>query len=259
MVERTVSIVVPTLNEVENVTPLVRQLMNGSVELHEIVFVDDGSSDGTTERIRQLSRHFPVRLIERSAARFGLAGAVLAGARAAEGDLLVVMDADVSHPPENVRDLLQPLQNGTADMVIGSRYIAGGATPGWSVSRRAMSRIASLLAFPLTGVKDSMCGFFAIPRSLLLELTPSARGFKIAFETLVHGGTRLRVREVPIVFRDRARGTSKMNFAIAITFAFRWAASAGKLSHRRITPAVYRRLVPVAVSQPLKAERRLRF
>jgi dolichol-phosphate mannosyltransferase len=228
---------VPTLNEVENVSPLVHQLMSGGVDLHEIVFVDDGSTDGTTEAIRELSRRFPVRLIERALPKSGLADAVLAGARAAEGNLIVVMDADLSHPPENVRDLVAPLRAGTADMVIGSRYIAGGATPGWSIGRRAMSRLASLLASPLTGVKDSMCGFFAISRPRLLDLTPAASGFKLAFEVIVHGGSGFRVREIPIVFRDRERGASKMNFRIALIFALRWIASAGRMSHRRFAPA----------------------
>jgi hypothetical protein len=71
-----------------------------------------------------------------------------------------------------------------------------------------------------------MCGFFAMPTQLLLELGPSATGFKIAFEAIVHGGKNLRVVEVPIVFRDRARGISKMSFAVALRFAFRWLAMA---------------------------------
>jgi hypothetical protein len=67
-----------------------------------------------------------------------------------------------------------------------------------------------------------MCGFFAIPRSRLLELAPPASGFKIAFETIVHGGRTLRVREIPIAFRDRVRGKSKMSFGVALQFLLRW-------------------------------------
>jgi dolichol-phosphate mannosyltransferase len=116
-----------------------------------------------------------------------------------------------------------------ADIVIGSRYVKGGSTPGWPLWRKIMSRSAAALAYPLTGVHDSMCGFFAMPRKLLLELTASATGFKIAFEALVQGGGRnLRVIEVPIAFRDRARGVSKMSFGVALLFAFRWVAAMAK-------------------------------
>jgi hypothetical protein len=110
-------------------------------------------------------------------------------------------------------------------MVIGSRYVPGGTTPGWPIYRKLMSRFAGLLAYPLTGVHDSMCGFFAIRRERLLELAPHATGFKIAFETIVRGGRSLRVIEIPIAFRDRARGTSKMRLSVALVFALRWLAA----------------------------------
>src|SRR5205807_8033982 len=111
---------------------------------------------------------------------------------------------------------LRPVSAGGADMVIGSRYVRDGSTRGWPVWRRVLSRIAAALAYPLTGVHDSMCGFFAIRRTLLLELTPHATGFKIAFEAIVGGGKNLRVLEIPIVFCDRAHGTSKMSFGVAL-------------------------------------------
>jgi hypothetical protein len=96
-----------------------------------------------------------------------------------------------------------------------------------------MSRIAAGIAYPLTGVHDSMCGFFAMRKTSLLEFTPAATGFKIAFEAIVQGGKQLRVLEIPIVFRDRARGTSKMSPAVALRFAFRWLAAASRLILRR--------------------------
>jgi dolichol-phosphate mannosyltransferase len=198
----------------------------------EIVFVDDGSTDGTRERIRAASA--PVRLIERPPkSSLGLSGAVIAGARAARGDLLVVMDADLSHPPEKMAELLGPIEAGTADLVIGSRYVHGASTPGWPIWRKILSRIAAGFAYPLTGVHDSMCGFFAIRRTTLLELTPAATGFKIAFEAIVHGGKQLRVVEIPIVFRDRVHGTSKMSFGVALRFALRWLSAVARLRFRR--------------------------
>ena len=124
-----------------------------------------------------------------------------------------------------------------ADLVIGSRYIPGGATPDWPAWRRFLSRVASGLAYPLTGVHDSMGGFFAIRREFLLRFAKQAAGFKIVFETIVRGRKTLRVREVPIVFRDRARGMSKMSFAQAMRFALAWLRAIG----RRLTEGKTRR------------------
>jgi dolichol-phosphate mannosyltransferase len=221
-ITQSVSIIVPTLNEAENIGPLVSQIMATGVSFREIVFVDDRSTDGTQEIIRSLGRDQPVHLIERESAESGLAGAIMAGARAAQGELLLVMDADLSHPPDRIKDLLTPLLEGTADMVIGSRYVSGGSAPGWPLWRRMLSRTGGAFAYPLTGAHDSMSGFFAIPRSRLLELEPSAAGFKIAFETIVRSGRKLRVREIPIAFRDRARGRSKMSFSVALKFLRVW-------------------------------------
>jgi dolichol-phosphate mannosyltransferase len=223
-----ISLVIPTLNEAENIEPLLARLAQCQPTLDEIIFVDDGSTDGTRERIRSLSANSPIRLIERETPSLGLSGAVIAGARSAAGDWLVVMDADLSHPPERIAELLQPLLEDRADIVIGSRYVEGGSTPGWPLWRRVLSRSAAGLAYPLTGVHDSMCGFFALPRELLLELTPAATGFKIAFEALVQGGKNLRVLEIPIAFRDRGRGVSKMSFGVALLFALRWTAAMTK-------------------------------
>ena len=224
-----ISLVIPTLNELENIEPLLSRILRCEPAPDEIIFVDDGSTDGTRERIHSFVASTPVRLIERDTPRLGLSGAVIAGARAAQGDLLVVMDADLSHPPERMADLLRPISAGVADMVIGSRYVRGASTPDWPFWRKILSRVAAALAYPLTGVHDSMCGFFAVRRTLLLELTPAATGFKIAFEAIVHGGRKLRVVEIPIVFRDRALGNSKMSFAVALRFAVRWLAAVARL------------------------------
>jgi len=226
-----IAIIVPTLEEVDNIVPLVEQIEQTNVPFGEIIFVDDGSIDGTREKIRALATAHRVRLIERDGAERGLAGAIIAGANASSADVFVVMDADLSHPPEEIASLLQPLLANDADLVIGSRYIPGGATPDWPAWRRFLSRVASGLAYPLTGVHDSMGGFFAIRRECLLRFASQAAGFKIVFETLVRGRKTLRVREVPIVFRDRVRGISKMSLAQAVRFAVAWLRATG----RRIT------------------------
>jgi dolichol-phosphate mannosyltransferase len=216
-----VSIIIPTRNEVENITPLVSQIVAAAVPFHEILFVDDHSTDGTPDMIRSLAATHPIRLLEQNSAAPGLAAAIMAGAAAANGELLLVMDADLSHPPERINDLLGPLLAGTADMVIGSRYVKEGSTPAWPVWRRMLSRAGSALAYPLTGVHDSMCGFFAIARSKLLDLAPTTSGFKIAFETIVCGRAHLRVREIPIAFRDRLQGRSKMSLGVVLRFFWR--------------------------------------
>ena len=228
-----IAVIVPTLNEVENVEPLVREIMQSVPECGEIIIVDDNSTDGTPARVRALAPEFPVRLLARENPTLGLAGAVIAGARAAQASMLVVMDADLSHPPSEIKNLIAPLVQGRADMVIGSRYVKGGSTPGWPIYRRIMSRAAGAMAYPLTGVHDSMGGFFAIRRALLLEIAPAATGFKIAFEAIVRGGRGLRVVEVPIAFRDRARGASKMNLRVALLFATRWLAAVLSVIFRR--------------------------
>jgi len=217
-----VSIVIPTLNEEENIEPLISQITACAVPFLEILFVDDHSTDNTRGKIHDLARTQPIRLIEQDGAELGLAGAIMSGARTAQGEILLVMDADLSHPPERIKDLLAPLFADTADMVVGSRYVKGGSTPGWPLWRRIVSRAGAALAYPLTGVHDSMCGFFAIARWRLLEIGPHTSGFKIAFETIVHSGRSLRVCEIPIAFRDRVRGKSKMSFNVALRFFLRW-------------------------------------
>jgi dolichol-phosphate mannosyltransferase len=219
---KSVSIIIPTFNEVENIRPLVSQLVAVGVPFQELLFVDACSTDGTQDVIKSVAVDQPVRLVEQDPLAVGLAAAIMAGARAATGEFLLVMDADLSHPPERIGDLLAPLLIGTADLVIGSRYVTGGSTPDWPRWRQTLSRSASLLAYPLTGVHDSMCGFFAITRQRLLEIAPVATGFKIVFEILIKGGANLQVIEVPIAFRDRVRGQSKMSFGIAARFFRQW-------------------------------------
>jgi dolichol-phosphate mannosyltransferase len=236
---KSVSIIVPTRNEAENIAALISEIVAQTFPLHEILFVDDDSTDETRDRIRSRGGIHPIRLVEQDPNEPGLAAAIMTGAKAAQGELLLVMDADLSHPPDRINDLLAPLLAGTADMVIGSRYIKGGSTPAWPLWRRALSRTGSALAYPLTHVHDSMSGFFAIARSRLLEIAPPTIGFKIAFETILHGGPTLRVRELPIAFHDRARGRSKMSFGIALRFFYRWLIALFRRAARAKKGALY--------------------
>jgi dolichol-phosphate mannosyltransferase len=217
-----ISIIIPTLNEQQNIALLVSEISACVVPFREILFVDDHSIDETCDKVRALAGTHPIRLIEQDGAGPGLATAIMLGVRAARGEVLLVMDADLSHPPDRIKDLVAPLFAGTAELVVGSRYVRGGSTPGWPAWRRAVSRAGAALAHPLTGVHDSMCGFFAIGRCRLLELAPQTSGFKIVFETMLRARGTLRVREIPIVFRQRVHGKSKMSFGVALRFFFRW-------------------------------------
>jgi dolichol-phosphate mannosyltransferase len=186
-----------------------------------VLFVDDGSVDETCERILLFGNTHPVRLLRREHPTGGLAGAVLAGAAAAKSRWILVMDGDLSHPPERIADLVAPLLDGSQDMVIGSRYVPGGRTPGWPWWRRFMSRVACWMAWPLTRLRDPLSGFFATERARLLECKSDAAGFKIALELIVNASPGFRVKEIPIVFRDRERGESKVRLSVSVIYLFR--------------------------------------
>ncbi len=209
-----ISVIVPTLNEAENIDSLLIAVLDHGrregLDL-EVIVVDDGSRDGTRERVAAWGRRgSPVRLLTRDGER-GLSSAVVAGARSGSGEIAVVMDADLSHPPEKIAELVRPILDGRSDMVIGSRHVPGGSTPGWPLRRRITSRGAAALAWPLVDARDPLSGFFAVRREILVEAGRDVAGFKIGLEVLVKGGDRLRVEEVPITFRDRTRGQSKLD------------------------------------------------
>lgn len=183
----------------------------------DVLFVDSASKDGTCERVLEWQKREPVRLL-RHDVNVGLAGAVIAGARYTDSTYVLVMDADLSHPPEIIPQLMQPLLNGTHDMVIGSRYVAGGSLPDWPFLRRLCSKIATLPALLFCEVKDPLAGFFAVERRRLAELSDSIPGFKIGLALLAEYGREIRVTEIPIEFRDRDYGKSKMNYWVAFEY-----------------------------------------
>jgi dolichol-phosphate mannosyltransferase len=220
---------IPTLNEAENVDCLLERVLAAADSLDldfEVLVVDGGSTDGTQAKVREWSRKGRVRLVE-SDAGGGLAGDILFAARSARADVVVVLDADLSHPPESLPNLLRPVLDGSHDIVLGSRYVRGGATPGWPWHRRLASRAATLLSWPFVSARDPMSGFFAVRREHLTALGQEACGFKIALEILARGAELLRVMEVPIVFRDRLYGLSKLGWREAGRYLRQLAALAG--------------------------------
>lgn len=207
-----VSVIVPTYKEALNLPALVERVeavRNARGLDLEMVIMDDNSRDGTEEAVALLNRDW-VRLIVRTANR-GLSAAVLDGFREARKDVFLVMDADLSHPPEVIPEMLLRLRGG-ADFVLGSRYVAGGTTEeAWGVLRWINSKVATLLARPFTRLKDPMSGFFAFHRSLLDGAPPmNPVGYKIGLEILVKCDCR-NVAEIPIHFSQRFQGESKLS------------------------------------------------
>ncbi|TKB67907.1 MAG: glycosyltransferase family 2 protein [Nitrospira sp.] len=207
-------VIVPTYREVDNLPELTRRIhdaVNGAGISAEIIVVDDNSQDGTDKVCKELSVDYPMRLITRFSNR-GLSSAVIHGIRESRSAYVLVMDADLSHPPEDIPRFLQHLREG-ADFVVGSRYVEGGATDAtWGVFRWLNSQVATLLARGLTDIKDPMAGFFAFPRRILEAAPPlMPLGYKIGLEILVKGNCQ-RVIEIPITFLDRTRGESKLTF-----------------------------------------------
>ncbi|WP_040854039.1 glycosyltransferase family 39 protein [Phyllobacterium sp. YR531] len=223
-----VSIVVPTLNEVDNIDLLLSSILSQPAPniMLEILVADGGSTDGTRERVQAWEAKSPVRLI-RGDGTHGLAGDVLTATRCANGGIVVVMDADLSHPPDRIPDLIKPIMDGSFDMMVGSRYVPGGATPDWPKSRRLLSRLGGALAWPITELRDPMSGFFAVRKEHLLAVDSDASGFKIGLEVIATGGEHFRVSEIPIIFRDRVLGQSKIGLGQMISYIHRLLALGG--------------------------------
>lgn len=216
------SLVVPTLNEAGNIDKLLTALTDALRETpyeYEIVVVDDGSTDGTVEQVRDWTkRDARVRLFSRTGER-GLAGAVLYGWGQSRANLLGVIDADLQHPPELLPELLKQTEH--VDIAIASRYARNQGTKGWNPLRAAVSRLSTFAAAPLIkknlGVTDPMSGFFVIRRRCIEGLAFQTTGFKLLLEILVRGriGT---AREVPYQFGLRRAGRSKASASVAFHY-----------------------------------------
>jgi dolichol-phosphate mannosyltransferase len=207
------SIVVPTYNERTRLGELVEavfQVFTTHGIDGELVIVDDGSPDGTGALADELATRHAIQVVHRPG-KLGLGTAVIAGFAVARGDILGVMDADLSHPADALPRLLSALEGARADMAIGSRYVPGGGVRNWPFHRQLMSRLACLLARPITPARDSTSGYFLVRRPAVEGVKIAAGGFKICLELLVRGRVE-SVVEVPYTFSDRAAGESKMSW-----------------------------------------------
>ncbi len=203
--------IVPTYNERDNLDSLVSRTLDACIAAGldvEIVVVDDNSPDGTGLRADELSKVKPVKVLHRTG-KLGLSSAVLEGIAAAKGSVFVIMDADLSHPPEKIPEMAGKVLSGEADIVIGSRYVPGGSVENWPVTRRFVSKSATLLARGLTKVKDPMTGFLVFRKSVIDGVALNPVGYKIGLEILVKGKYS-KVIELPILFANRKAGKSKL-------------------------------------------------
>ena len=213
MNDPSVTVVVPTYHEVENIPHLVARLKKvrdaTGIDL-DLLLMDDDSQDGSAQLVESMALSW-VRMVTRKVNR-GLSYAVLDGLNLSTRDMLVVMDADLSHPPEKIPEMLRAVQSG-ADVVVGSRFADGGSTADdWGLLRWLNSRVATLLALPLTTVSDPMSGFFAMRRSTFIagrDFNPV--GYKILLELIIKCRCRVVV-DVPIHFDNRRYGQSKLSF-----------------------------------------------
>jgi len=208
-----VAVVVPTYREAESIPHLVQRLgkvrEEASIDL-ELFIMDDDSGDGTERVVEALALNW-VTLVTRTTNR-GLSYAVLDGLMRTTSDVIVVMDADLSHPPEKIPEMLVELAKG-AEVVVGSRFAEGGSTADdWGFFRWLNSRVATLMALPLTQLSDPMSGFFALRRETFAagrDFNPI--GYKILLEIVIKCRCR-QVLDIPIHFDNRRYGESKLSF-----------------------------------------------
>ncbi len=214
------SVIIPTLNEKDNVQVLLQRLeaLLGHIEW-EVIFVDDDSTDGTAETIKQiasLDKH--VRCLHRIGRR-GLSSACIEGMLGSAAEYVAVMDADLQHDENVLLTMVETLDREDVDIVIGSRYMLGGGFGDWEASRKRISQFASRLAKMVikSDVSDPMSGFFMLRRGVFQECARhlSGIGFKIGLDILMSAPTPLKIKEVPYEFGVRQAGASKLDAMVA--------------------------------------------
>ncbi|NLU81183.1 polyprenol monophosphomannose synthase [Rhodococcus sp. HNM0569] len=225
-----VTVVVPTYDERDNLPKLVDQLAAQGIDGLHVLVVDDNSPDGTGEVAEKLAVDGPVPLsVLHRTAKNGLGRAYVDGMTRAldEGaDVVIQMDADLSHPAEAIRDMLDVLAHTDAAVVLGSRYVPGGATASdWPWHRKALSAFANRYVNTILrlGVKDATAGFKAWRASTLRAIdvaSVESNGYSFQVEMNYRVTERgMRIAEVPIRFEERSEGVSKMSFAVQLESA----------------------------------------
>lgn len=217
------SIIIPALNEEENIRPLYEELASILGEISwEMIVVDDDSKDGTRNEVRALGENNPhVRLIHRIGRR-GLSSACLEGMAAAGADHILVMDADLQHDSSVIPEMLKLVREESCDLVIASRFKEASEITGLSPFRRESSKWVNrgMKAFTGNDITDPLSGFFMLTRSLydVIKYRASGIGFKILIDIIMSAPRRLTVMEVPFTFRERHSGESKLDISIVSEF-----------------------------------------
>jgi dolichol-phosphate mannosyltransferase len=216
-------VVLPTYNETDNVAPLARALDRALAGLDwEAILVDDDSPDGTAARIEAL-HHPRIRCLLRKGRR-GLASAAIEGFLASTAPFIALMDADLQHDETRLPVMLNLAKSDRLDLVVGTRYAAGGSAAGLAGRGRAwLSRVGVRASRSLMGetkLSDPMSGFFLARRELMVELAPrlSQHGYKILLDLVASADRPLRVGEVPYRFRPRVAGQSKLGLKVGAEF-----------------------------------------
>lgn len=213
-----ISIIIPTFNEADNIkltVPRLSKALNDEGISVEIIVVDDNSPDGTADTVMELAERYPVKVHIRKNDK-GLSKAVVKGFELAAGDICVVMDADLSHPVEQVPAMIRPILDDKCDATVGSRSVVGGGYQSFPIHRKITSKVAGIMAKGVTSLSDPTSGFMAIRKSVIdgIELDPL--GWKIVLEVIVKTGPR--IVEIPIIFTDRKQGESKLDFKAQIDY-----------------------------------------
>jgi dolichol-phosphate mannosyltransferase len=206
-----ISIIIPTYNEVDNIKvliPKIHEQLTGEGFHIEIIIVDDESPDGTAEAAGYISVKYPVHVHVRNNKKRGLSISVIEGFELAEGDIIVIMDADLSHPVEKIPEMVRPIMRDECDATVGSRNIPGGGYSTLPLSRKIISRIAGFMAMGVTDLSDPTSGFMAIRKSVLDDVEIDPLGWKIVLE--IAAKARPRIKEIPILFSERKKGKSKL-------------------------------------------------
>lgn len=213
-----VSLITPTYNEKENISLLadeIFQTLDGIEDIDlELIVVDDNSPDGTGEAAEKLKEKYPVQVIHR-AGKLGLGSAVMEGFALSERPYIGVMDADLSHDPVVLPQLIHGLRD--FDLTIGSRFGETSLVEEWAWHRKLVSLVGVAMGRVLTGVEDPLTGFFFVRRRSLEGLSLTSSGFKILLEILCKGRCRNHL-SIPIVFRNREFSRSKLNWREHVLF-----------------------------------------
>ena len=216
-------VIIPTYNEIENISAIVEKVMSYP-DGFDVLVIDDNSPDGTAEAVKKLMKTFPDRVfLEERTGKLGLGTAYIHGFKWAlnrDYDYLIEMDADFSHNPDDLTRLYHNAKDKGADVTIGSRYVTGVNVVNWPMGRVLMSYFASVYVRLITGMKlhDATAGFVCYKRRVLesidldkIEFKGYAFQIEMKFKSHING---FKIDELPIIFINRQLGTSKMNSSI---------------------------------------------